>query len=90
MIRLVENNKEPVQLELDFDGETESLDGFARYVKYAMELDMRTLYNLRDTDAYPLIAEIRSAHQKYRANERILYKRLARDLDCIRTAYWNR
>ena len=90
MIKLVDivENK-PVQLELDFDGEMESLDGFAKYVKYVMELDMRTLYNLRDTDAYPLIAEIRRAHQKYRANERILYKRLARDLDRIRAAHWD-
>ncbi|MFZ9962712.1 MAG: hypothetical protein ACO3FP_05110 [Burkholderiales bacterium] len=89
MIKLVDN-KEPVQLELDFDGEMESLDGFAQYVKYVMGLDMRTLYNLRDTDAFPLISEIRTAHQKYRAHERILSKRLARDLDCIRVAHWDR
>ena len=90
MLKLVDvvDNK-PVQLELDFDGEMESLDSFAKYVKYAMELDVRTLYSLRDTDAFPLIDSIRMAHKKYRTRERVIYRHLARDLDAIRAKYWN-
>jgi hypothetical protein len=90
MIKLLDvvDNK-PVQLELDFDGEMESLDGFARYVEHVMSLNAQAIFNLRDTDAFPLIDSIRKAHQKYRANERILYKRLARDLDNVRTKYWD-
>jgi hypothetical protein len=54
-----------------------------------MSLNAQAIFNLRDTDAFPLIDSIRKAHQKYRANERILYKRLARDLDNVRTKYWD-
>ena len=89
MIKLVDivENK-PVQLELDFDGEMDNLHGFAQYVKYAMELDMRTLYSLRDTDAFPLIDSIRMAYKKHQARDRVILKYLARDLDGIRAKYW--